>query len=54
MKFMPDESITRESIAAKLKISTSDIKDWRIYKRGIDARKKSNVHYFLTLFYVVK
>ena len=49
MKFMPDESITRESIAAKLKILPSDIADWRIYKRGIDARKKSNVHYVCTI-----
>lgn len=40
-----DESLLKSKIARKLRISESDILSYNIFKKSIDARKKSDIHF---------
>ena len=44
-----DEAFLQKEIAKKLKIKVSDIKDLRVRKQSLDARKKPNLYYVLTV-----
>ena len=43
-----DEAFLRKEIARKLKIQASDIKELRVRKQSLDARKKPDLYYVLT------
>ena len=42
-----DEALLRKEIARKLKIQASDIKELRVRKQSLDARKKPDLYYVL-------
>lgn len=44
-----DEAFLRKEIARKLKIQASDIKELRVRKQSLDARKKPDLYYVLTV-----
>ena len=44
-----DETFLRKEIAKKLRIPVSDIKDLHIRKQSLDARKKPDLYYVLTV-----
>ena len=44
-----DEAFLRKEIARKLKIQASDIKELRVSKQSLDARKKPDLYYVLTV-----
>ena len=44
-----DEIFLRKEIARKLKIQASDIKELRVRKQSLDARKKPDLYYVLTV-----
>ena len=49
-----DEKILRDKLAKKLKIKASDIVDYKIFKKSVDARKKNNIHLVYTIDIRVK
>ena len=38
------ESLLRERAARKLRVPAESIRDWRILKKSLDARKKNDLH----------
>ncbi len=44
-----DEAYLRKGIARKLKIPASEIKELRVRKQSLDARKKPELYYVLTV-----
>ena len=49
LKLEEDESVLKHKIIKRLRISANDILEQRIYKKGLDARKKENIHYVYTV-----
>lgn len=49
LKFLPCEEITRASVAKKIGVSEKEILEFKIYKKSIDARKKTNIFYDCTI-----
>ena len=47
IRIEPGEEITTELIAEKTGIK--DIESWHFYKKSIDARRKTDVHYLCTV-----
>lgn len=45
IRFEIDEDVNNSSVAQKCKISQSDLIDYIILKKSIDARKKNDIHY---------
>ena len=43
------ESLLRERAARKLRVPVESISGWRILKKSLDARKKSDIHYLYTV-----
>src|SRR5690554_749879 len=49
-----DESVIPTEIAKKLRIDEKEIGTWNIWKKSVDARKKSNISFVYTVDFKVK
>jgi len=49
LRFEADEDITVEKIARHIGAKTDEIKSWHLYKKAVDARKKTDVHYICSV-----
>lgn len=51
LRLLPGESLELlpEKAAKKLRIRKENVTDWKILKRSLDARKKNDIHYNITL-----
>lgn len=49
LKLEESETTLKHKIIKRLRISESDILEQKIYKKGLDARKKDNIHYVYTV-----
>lgn len=51
LRLMPGEPVDnlKKTAAKKLKISPDSIKNWRLIKKSLDARKKNDIHYICTV-----
>lgn len=50
----PDESLTKETLAAFLRIPPEEIQTINIVRRGIDARRKTDIHFVYTVEAVLR
>ncbi len=48
------EELTKKHIAKRAKVAESDISDYKVIKKAIDARKKADVHYVYTVVATTK
>ncbi|MBR4173538.1 MAG: FAD-dependent oxidoreductase, partial [Clostridia bacterium] len=49
IRFEIDEKFSKEAICSKLNIEKSDLKSFKILKKSVDARKKSDIHYVYSI-----
>lgn len=54
INFSLNEEITQNSIAEKIKIKPENIDSWRLHKKGIDARRKNDIHYVCSIDVEIK
>lgn len=49
LKVLEDEKILKSKISKKLKVAEKDIKEITIYKKSLDARKKTDIYYLYSV-----
>lgn len=54
IKISPESELSAKKAAKALGVHESDIKEFRIFKKSVDARKKTDVHYVYTLDVLLK